>query len=162
MTRAAVVSGAIVCLLGGAPSALQSHALPPLDVIGAGGVPASVLRSPDPSSWLIVYVSPDCPPCDRLLEMMATWQPAPSAGRVVLVVGAPLADARAYADRLAWLRTSGVSWFADPAGAAAKSLRLTGRLGLFGVRADRIEWTVAGVLNDPSSVKSVVESWLRR
>jgi len=161
MKRAAVVLFVLLGLIAGSVAA-QSQALPPLDVVAADGVPASVVRQPDPSSWLILYVSPECPPCDRLIQMLPTWQPAPSAGRVVVIVGAPLADARAYVDGINWLPASGVSWFADPAGAAAKSLKLTGRFGLSGVRADRLEWTVAGVLNDPSSLKSVVESWLRR
>jgi hypothetical protein len=55
-----------------------------------------------------------------------------------------------------------VRWFADPGEAAWRAMRFTGTPSLVGVRDGQIQWTIAGVLNDPKALESVVRSWVER
>ena len=63
---------------------------------------------------MLIYVTPGCRSCDSLLQAIERWQSPQLSSRLVIVVGASLADA-------GWLmrRTGGAiqpGWFADPRG----------------------------------------------
>ena len=53
-----------------------------------------------------------------------------------------------------------VRWLADPDGAAWKALRLTGTPFILGIKDSQIVWSLAGVLNDPAVLESVIRSWV--
>lgn len=53
-----------------------------------------------------------------------------------------------------------VRWFADPDGSARLALRITGTPFILGVTDGQIAWSLAGVLNDPRALESVMRGWV--
>ena len=123
-----------------------------------GAVVASAQIGPAGQS-LLIYVTPTSPASARLLAAMKAWQTDAMAQRVIVVIGAPVAAAQAFVSERA-SEFARVRWLADPEGEAWRALRLTGTPYLLGVRHGQIAWALAGVLNDPTALESVVRSWV--
>jgi hypothetical protein len=106
--------------------------------------------------WLLVYVSPDCRTCERLIESLKDWQSPNLASRTVVVVRS--SDAARY---IAEHRSGfDVAWYADLQDDAWRSLELKNAPTLLGVEGGEIKWTISGVLNDPKTLESVVRRWV--
>jgi len=147
-------------LLAAADASAQNRPLP--DFLVRGGADqeiASSVMSVQPK-WLLVYLAPDCRPCNTLMRALPKWQSAELMVRVVLVVAGPTADARTWVEKNLPAEMQNLTWFADPDRAASKALKLTGAPVLIGVRNGQIEWQLGGVLNDPAALESVVRSWV--
>lgn len=126
---------AVVLLAGGRGIAsAQDRPLPDFLVHGAADQEiASSVMSVQPK-WLLVYVAPDCRPCNTLMRALPRWQSAELMVRVVLVVAGKTADAKAWVEKSLPPEMQNLTWFADPERAAAKALKLTGAPVLIGVR----------------------------
>lgn len=120
---------------------------------------ASSVMSAQPK-WLLVYVAPDCRPCNTLMRALPKWQSAELMVRVVLVVAAKQPEAKAWIEKSLPEEMRDLTWYADPDRHAATALELTGAPVLVGVRNGNIEWQLAGVLNSPSALESVVRRWV--
>jgi len=92
---------------------------------------------------------------------MKAWESPAMAQRVVVLGGGQLEAAKAFVGGRSheW---PAVRWFADPQGEAWRALRLTGTPYLLGIRDARITWSLAGVLNDPAALESVIRSWVEK
>jgi hypothetical protein len=94
-----------------------------------------------------------------VLDLLKDRQRPEIAQRVVVVVRSDAGTASTYIGRqLAYV--TGATWYADAQGEAYRSLKLTGWPAVVGVRQGRIMWAVSGVLNDASTVGSIVQSWV--
>lgn len=137
-------------------SAADKKPLPATRVQAVGGGQVS-LDQAGPESRVYVYLMPDSTVSRRFLVALRGWQlQAPE--RVTLVIGGPQPEAAAFA--AADHGVPGVQWLLDPERTFWTDLQVTGVPTLFGVRAGLIEWRLAGVLNDPSALESVVTSWV--
>jgi hypothetical protein len=136
--------------------------MPAFSVSRADGTAVASTDFAPAMHYVFMYVTPNCRPCDRLLEMLKDPDVPQLPGRVVIVVGGSAASAATYIHAHVPAGVGEVAWFADPAGDAFKALRLTGTPVLIGVRGPQIMWSVSGVLNDASTVQSVVRSWVQR
>jgi hypothetical protein len=141
--------------------AAEQRPLPAFNVVSLEGTAVSSGQVGTVGQWIVIYVTPTSPASIRLLSAMKAWESPAMAQRVVVLVGAPLEDAKAFVGGRAqeW---PAVRWFADPQGEAWKALRLTGTPYLLGVRDARITWSLAGVLNDPAALESVIRSWVEK
>ena len=141
-------------------AASEKRPLPEFTVTTLEGAAVPVASLGQQGQWLIVDVAADSAPSGRLLQAMKVWESAAAvAQRSVVVVAGEAANARTLIARLGD-DAPGVRWVADPSSAAWKALRLTGTPTLVGVRDGRIEWVLAGVLNDPRVLESAVTSWV--
>ena len=120
---------------------------------------ASSVMSVQPK-WLLVYVSPDCRPCNALMRALPKWQTAELMVRAVLVVAGKQPDAKAWIEKSLPPEMHTLTWYVDPDRRAAKALELTGAPVLIGVRNGQLEWQLGGVLNNPAALESVVRSWV--
>ncbi|HXH06873.1 MAG TPA: hypothetical protein VNI83_09820 [Vicinamibacterales bacterium] len=150
----------LACLLGlAAPAAgARAPALPVFSLTAPDGREVASTALWSQGRWLIVYVAPDCPPCERLLRALAAWH-LPLAGRAAVIVRGPADEARRLVGA-AFPEEAGVAWYADPGGAAAAALRLDWNLAVAGVEAGEIHWLLTGVLNDPAAVERAVRRWI--
>lgn len=141
-------------------AAREQRPLPAFSVTAADGTSrASAALSAEPR-WILVYVAPGSRSCDRLLQSLKDWQSPQLTARTIVVVRAAQAAAAGYiAERLP-AEVAGVAWYADQAGAAAQALELTGAPVIVGVERGEIKWSISGVLNDPTSLESVVRTWV--
>jgi hypothetical protein len=150
----------IAAVLTASVAAAQDRALPEFIVRNSADQEvASTVMSVQPK-WLLVYVSPDCRPCNTLMRALPKWQSAELMVRVVLVVAAKHADAKAWIEKSLPPEMHGLTWYADPERQAGRALELTGAPVLVGVRNGILEWQLGGVLNSPSALESVVRSWV--
>ncbi len=111
--------------------------------------------------WVLVNLRPGAAAANKLLASLAGWQlTAETSKRLVLVVEGPVDVAAAWLGKQSGLPPSGLAWYADPDGGAAQALGFAGAPAVLGVRDGAIEWSLTGVLNDPSKYESVVRTWI--
>ena len=150
-----------LAVAGRPASAADGQPIPSFTVVAPDG---RQVRSPEltgESRWVLVYVRPAGPAAQKLLVSLADWQlSAEMSRRLVLLVEGPVEQAAAYLGKAAGPALGGFSWYADPDGRAAKALGFAGAPAVLGVRDGAIEWTLTGVLNDPSKYESVVRTWI--
>jgi len=157
--RWAALPSLLVTLASVVGVAAEKRPLPPFDVTTPAGATVGAASLGTPGQWLMVYVAPDSAPSARLVKALQSWQSPALVERTVIVIGGTLADARRFVDQQVGAASS-LRWVADPASAGWKALRLSGTPTLVGVKDGRIEWVLAGVLNDPKALESVVRSWV--
>jgi hypothetical protein len=109
--------------------------------------------------WLIVYVTPSCDPCQRLLRALRDWQSPALLTRTVVIVGAAAPEGQRLAAGSAG-GIPGVPWFVDADRQASRALRLDNAPALVAVERGTLKWIISGVLNDPSVLESTVRAWV--
>ncbi|HXH05311.1 MAG TPA: hypothetical protein VNI83_01855 [Vicinamibacterales bacterium] len=142
--------------------AARERPLPAFTVTAPDGRSAASGELWSEGRWLLVYVTPQCPACDRLLDALGTWALPAGAARTVVVVRAPLDAAGSYLAQHLPLESDAIAWFADPDGRTGQALGTRWTPALAGIEAGRIAWQIAGVLNDPAAVEPVIRTWLER
>jgi hypothetical protein len=147
----------LLALSAGRPLLAQKGPLPATAVQTTAGAVLPLNAIQPTAQWLLIYVLPDSPTSERLLSAMREWQ-LPSFERVVIVVGGDAAKASAFATADHGLPSA--QWTIDPERAAWRGLSINGAPTLLGIRAGSIEWRVAGVLNNPEAIRSVIEAWI--
>lgn len=156
--RAVIVAAAV--LMAAAAASAQDRPVPEFIVRNSADQEvASSVMSVQPK-WLLVYVAPECRPCNALMRALPKWQSAELMVRVVLVVAGSHAGAKAWIEKTLPADMQTLTWYADPERRAAKALELTGAPVLIGVRNGNLEWQLGGVLNNPAALESVVRSWV--
>ena len=157
--RSAAAAALVAALGMAAVGAVEKGPLPAFQVAALDGAAVASSQMGPSGQWLLVYVTPTSAASARLLGGMKAWETPALDLRTVVVVGAPVADTAAFARERA-AEFPAVRWFADPEGAAWKALRLTGTPYILGIRNGQVVWSLAGVLNDPKALESVVRSWV--
>jgi hypothetical protein len=122
------------------------------------GVTSAALSSEE--RWVLIYVSPDCRSCDRLLASLKEWQSPQLTSRTVVIVRGPAAAAAAYVAARLPAEVAAIAWYADERSEAWQALSLKGTPVLIAVERGEIDWTIAGVLNDPKALEPVVRRWV--
>jgi len=150
----------LIGLLGAAVLAIEQKAVPQFKVLNPEGAAMTSRQLSTQSRWVLFYVTPRCRPCDSILRAMKDWDSPMLPARVVVIVRGPLADASAYVEARRPQQLSAMAWFADPTDDAWKALELKGTPVLIGVQDGVMKWAIAGVLNNPRMVESVVRTWV--
>lgn len=153
-----VVFLVLVVLLQGEARAIEPAPLPAFDVTSLDGVTIRSSGLPRPGTWLLVYVKPHCIPCETLLHFFKRGEPPNFSQRIVVVVGGTVNEAREMVGKFPDLAQE--SWYTDPGQNAFTQLQLQGASMVLGVRQDRVEWSIAGVLPDPVTLHSILTTWL--
>ena len=112
--------------------------------------------------WLLVYVRPNCAPCRDVFKVFEqSRSQAGLTGKVVVVVGgATLEEANAFAERMSWLPRS--VWHVDVSRRAAAALSVKGAPTVYGVRQGKVEWDLKGATDGLRRLKSILESWVEQ
>lgn len=164
LVRAVATSAMLAVLAGAAPGPVLADGvrpLPPFTVVSATGQDVSASHLTTEARWVLICVKPGATATSRLLAALASWQlPPATMNSLVFVVEGSVERASAYLASQPDPRASGLVWYADPDGRAARALGVTGALTLQGIRDGAIDWTVAGVLNDPAAFESVLRTWI--
>jgi hypothetical protein len=150
----------MVVLATVALAAMEQRPLPAFTVASAVGTPTSSAALSTEPRWILIYVSPGCRSCDRLLGSLKDWQSPQLTSRTVVIVRSPKAGSAAYVAEHMPAEAAGVAWFADHQDQAWQALDLKGSPVLIGVDRGEIKWTISGVLNDPKALESVVRTWV--
>ncbi|MCU1382030.1 MAG: hypothetical protein JWL71_727 [Acidobacteria bacterium] len=139
--------------------AVERMALPAFTLIDRAGAAVASGRLVRPGPWGIVYVARRCLPCASVLHSIDRPEHAAQAGRLVIVVAnASAEELLAEAARYPNLATA--TWLADASGAMHQQLAGSGAPIVFGLRAQVIEWSLAGVFMDATDTSSMLLAWL--
>lgn len=140
--------------------AIENGPLPAFTATAADG---TLVASGDLSAetqYVLVYVKPNCQPCDRVLSLIKAAKSPQFTSRVVVVVNGDVSSGARYVARLVPPEAGPLTWYADSDGSAYRALRMSGAPMLVGVKGGRVMWSIAGVLNDAATVESVVRTWV--
>lgn len=138
----------------------ERRPLPAFTITSPSGAAVTSAALSGQERWVLLYVSPDCRSCDRLLASLKDWQSPQLTSRTVVIVREPATGAAAYiAERLP-AEVAAIAWYADERSEAWQALNLKGTPVLIGVERGEIDWTISGVLNDPKALESVVRRWV--
>ena len=148
---------AVAGLLTSASAGAADRPLPEFAVSSSDAATVSSAELGDGNHWLLVYVRPDCAPCDAVAYLWAEEDaPAPPARvRVIVGTASPATLARVQAS---YPMLNGATWYADANGEAARALGLTGAPVLLGMRGSAIAWTSQGLL---PITRSQISGWIR-
>jgi hypothetical protein len=143
--------------------ASEKRPLPDVAVMASDGGRISLPALGSDGAWLLIYVGTASTPSARLVAALKEWHgEVPEIGsRVVLLFSGPVDEARQFVeargDAMPTLR-----WTIDADGTAAEALRLVSTPTVVGVEGTRIEWVLAGVLNDPKTFQQALTAWVRK
>jgi hypothetical protein len=146
--------------MGAALTAFEERPLPPFTVTSAAGAPVASSALSGESRWVMLYVTPDCRSCTRVLRALKDWQSERLIARTVVVVRGRADQAAPYIAQQLPPEVAAIRWHADEEGQAWRALELKGTPVLMGIDNGKIKWTLAGVLNDPKALESVVRTWV--
>jgi hypothetical protein len=153
------LTAAMIAAAGRVGVAVERMALPAFTLSAGDGTAITSDRLVQPGNWALVYVAPQCAPCQAVLRSLDRTDDRAPARRVVIVVaGLTAEDLPAEAAR--YPNLSNATWLADPSNAVLQQIGQAGAPIIFGMRARTIEWSLAGVLMDATDARSILGSWL--
>jgi hypothetical protein len=157
ITSRLLMIAAIAGLLAPASAGAADRPLPDFEVTSADAGTVSSAALGDASHWLLIYIQPDCAPCDAVADLWSDAKPPAPASRVRVVVAATSVE-RLPQVQARYPMLAGAAWYADSTGAAGRALGLTGAPALLGVRGETIAWTSLGLL---PITRSQISGWIR-
>jgi hypothetical protein len=140
--------------------AIDRAPLPAFTTVTATGAAVTSAALSSETKWLLIYVVPGNPACNKLLTALQAWASPAFLSRVVIVVGGKLESAQPFIDSRATTTSGSYLWYADPDGSAAKALQVQSVPTVIAVTQGKIEWKLGGVLNDPAAIESVLRTWI--
>jgi hypothetical protein len=151
------------CVIGGTVvPAAATEPWPPFSVAAPEGGRWTSASIGENSRALVVYVVPGSPSAERLFAALDEWQVQGLEQHLLVLVAAPLDRAREYMRRWEAVLPPGLTWAADDRREAWQALGITGSPVLFGVANGEVAWKVAGVLNEPGMLESIVRTWVEQ
>jgi hypothetical protein len=149
-----------IFLCVGTATAVEKKPLPDFQVTSPQGHPFSSLQLTQTNRWLLVVLTPSDPLSDRLLLAFHQWPESRWISKTIWIVEAPADLARTYLESKLGDSAHRISWVSDEPRLAFQSLSLKGLPVVIGMDQSQMQWTLSGVLNDPSRLESIVESWV--
>ena len=156
-SRAALVACLIVaCARVGI--AVERMALPAFTLMRGDATSVASQSLVQTGGWVIVYVAPQCKPCQAILRSIdETGNPSLVRRVVVVVAGATAESLRGESAR--YPNLAGATWLGDAANAIPQAIAGAAAPTILGLRGQMIEWSLAGVLMDATDLKSVLAKW---
>lgn len=155
--------GAFVCAVAFARTAIATEPmpLPDFELTALDGRSIRTQELASNGKWLLIYVQPNCRPCDVLLKLVTEPEFSALAGRLVIVVGgASAGEAASMAARFPDL--AGAGWYAHRMKMASVQMKAAGSPVAFGILQSTVVWNLNGVLPDPVRMKSILKSWIEQ
>jgi hypothetical protein len=148
---------AVAGLLAPAPAGAADRPLPDFAVTASDAATVSSAQLGDGDRWLLIYIRPDCAPCDSVVYLWSDGDAPAAPSRVRVIVGTASAAVLAQV-QARYPLLNGADWYADSNGEAERALGLTGAPVLLGMRGAAIAWTSHGLL---PVTRSQISAWIR-
>lgn len=157
MTIRLFMIAAVAGLLAPASAGAADRPLPDFAVSSSDAGTVSSADLGDGNHWLLIYMRPDCAPCDAVAYLWTDADAPSPPSRVRVIVGgaSPATLARV---RASYPMLSDATWYADANGEAARALGLTAAPVLLGMHGAAIAWTSQGLL---PITRSQISGWIR-
>jgi hypothetical protein len=154
-----MIAAALIVAGGRVGIAVERMPLPAFALTRGDGTTVASDRLVQPGSWALIYVAPQCVPCQAVLRSIDRAEHPTLARRLVIVV-AGVSPQGVLEEAARYPNLSDATWLADPSNAIPRPIGEAGVPNIIGMRAAMIEWGLAGVLTDPADVKSILVTWL--
>ena len=160
--KMAVLAASVVVLAGGTGGARAAgpSQLPDLELTNLDG---STIRTaaamPMQGKWLLVYVRPNCAPCDALLGLVKKEEHPDLPQRMVIIEGGATPTDTGAARRQ-FKELSEARWYADETSKAWTALELSGVPMVLGMNDGMIQWSLGGTNPPKADLKSILASWV--
>lgn len=155
-----ICRGVLLIVATASLAAYERRPLPAFAVTSPAGVALPGTTLSTQPRWVLMYVSPGCRSCDRLLQSLKDWQSPQITSRTVVIVRGTSLEAAAYIAEHLPPESGAVAWYADEGSQAWQALGLKSTPALIGVERGEIDWTIGGVLNDPKALELVIRKWV--
>jgi hypothetical protein len=151
--------GVAALAMSATPIARANGPVPPFQLEYLDNTPVqSDTVLPTTGKWLLLYVSPNCRPCDRLLGLVTKDALPDLPLKMVIVVGNATGDV-ATRMRAGVPDLAGAKWYTDQTSSAWAALKMEGVPVVLGMRGTNVEWTLSGTLRSDAELRSVLASW---
>jgi hypothetical protein len=157
----AALAAILIVAAGRIGIAVERMALPAFTLTRGDGTAIASDRLAQKGNWTLIYVAPQCGPCQAVLRSIDRAEHPALARRLVIVVAGATADG-VLEEAARYPELSDATWLADPSNAIPQPIGQGGVPTIVGLRDAMIEWSVAGVLTDPADVKSILVNWSSR
>ncbi len=135
--------------------------MPEFQLLGLDGSTVDSQKLPALKKWLLIYVRPNCPSCDKVLKLVQQDQYPGLPSMMAVVVGGVTPD-KVQNMMKNYPNLAGASWYADPQKAASDALKLSGTPAIIGVRGSTLAWHMMGMIfPDPQKMTSLLSSWCK-
>lgn len=141
--------------------AIEEKPLPVFSVVRDDGVAIPSTALTEVNQYVVLYLVPGCKPCDSLLAILKDPESPELAKRVVIIVRSGAPEAAKYIHERLPSDVPAVTWYADSNDNAYRALQFTSTPDVVGIRGGRIIWSINGVLNDSTMVRSVLRKWVK-
>ena len=141
--------------------AIEEKSVPAFSVVRGDGAAIASTALTDVNQYVLLYLVPGSKACDSLLAMLSDPESPELAKRVVIIVRSGIPQAAKYIHEHVPADVGEVTWYADANDDAYRALQFTGTPDLVGVRRGRVIWSINGVLNDSTTVRSVIRKWVK-
>jgi len=145
------------CLVNATAAAADPAPLPAFEVENLDGQPVGSDALGPAGRWLLLYVTPRSQPSTLLMGLIKQDKGQATA-RIVVVVGGPLAEAKAACAASPGLARA--AWYADPDRSAFTALAIKGAPTAVGLRDRIMQWKMDGVPAEARTVRSILLTWL--
>ncbi len=158
LTAAAAMAW-LLCM-SGVVLAINPIPMPDFQLTTLDGESIKSAELPAKGSWLLVYVQATSHYSDQLLKSFSKDRYPSLPANAVFIVGGTPDDAKATKAKYADL--SSATWYADPSKAAFSQLKLHGVPVILGVRDQKLQWSINGILQDYKTMQSILSSWIQQ
>lgn len=140
--------------------AIDPMPIPDFQLITVDGQTVKSADLASAGAWLLIYVQPTSHYCDQLLKTFTKDRYPSLPASAIFVVNGSVDDAKAMKAKYPDLASAG--WYADPAKAAFTQLKLHGVPVVLGIRDQKIQWSLNGILQDDTTMHSILTSWIQK
>jgi hypothetical protein len=139
---------------------VSSQSIPVRPVSTTQTVPGQSAPPPVPLQWLLIYASPNCVTCAKILAGLNSKDvSAQLKDHVVVIVGDLKAEnVKRITKSYPWIPDS--TWYLDATKEASKQLALKTDVLVLGMRDNNIMWRMAGAPAAQKTLSSIVKSWI--
>lgn len=140
--------------------AIDPAPIPDFQLTTLDGQTIKSAELPATGNWLLVYIQPTSHYCDQLLKTFTAERYPTLATNAVFIVNGTADDAKNMKAKYPDLATA--TWYADPGRSAFTQLKLHGVPVILGVRDQKIQWSLNGILQDSKTMQSILTSWIQK
>ena len=131
------------------------------DLTAPDGSIVNTRTFPSDPRWLILYLQPNCKPCDTVLQLIKNQDRNPSVNRRLVIIGGgmSLSDLRRYRTKFPDLASA--RWYIGSAKETRASLKASGAPVVLGISRRTIMWLLNGVPSDTRQLRVSMEAWTK-
>lgn len=139
------------------------EALPSFSLTALTGESVAVSTLQHQGHWLMLYLRPNCAPCETVLQSLAgTERRQLQGGKPLLVVVRGHSTSEVTELRAKYPALGDAVWVLDQKGDGMKALKLASMPTLYALYDGGVAFTLPGTVGNPATVEKMAGTWMTR